>query len=219
MTLPEPKAVIFDWDNTLVNTWPIIHAALEKTFAAMGKEPWTLEQTQQRVRKSMRDAFPEVFGAGWEQAGEMYQKHYRASHLEKLEALPDAEDVLKRVRERKLFCAVVSNKKAGNLRKEVEQLGWGKYFDAVVGSDDAARDKPHTDPVHLAFEKSHVKPGKNVWFIGDSEIDIECAMHCGCTAVLYGDLAKKHPEYSATHYCGFPYHAHVWDHREMLKLL
>ena len=25
LQLPKPKAVIFDWDNTLVNTWPIIH--------------------------------------------------------------------------------------------------------------------------------------------------------------------------------------------------
>ena len=25
--IPAPKAVIFDWDNTLVNTWPVIHDA------------------------------------------------------------------------------------------------------------------------------------------------------------------------------------------------
>lgn len=219
MKLPEPKAVIFDWDNTLVDTWPIIHAALEKTFIAMGKKPWTLEQTQLRVRKSMRDAFPEVFGEGWQQAGEMYQKHYRASHLERLTALPQAEEVLQRVRALNLFCAVVSNKKSNNLRKEIEQLGWGKYFDAIVGSDDAARDKPHVDPVHLAFEKSHVRPSKSVWFIGDSEIDLECAMHCDCTAILYGELARQHPEYTQTHYCSFPYHAHVHDHGEILKIL
>lgn len=219
MRLPEPKAIIFDWDNTLVNTWPIIHAALEATFVALGKQPWTLEQTQARVRKSMRDAFPEVFGEGWERAGEMYQKHYRATHLEKLEALPQAEDVLKRVKQRGLFSAVVSNKKGGNLRKEIERLEWGKYFDAIVGSEDGARDKPHADPVHLAFEKSHVKPGSSVWFVGDSEIDLECAMHCGCTAILYGDLASAHPSYTASHYGGFPYHAHVQNHREILQLL
>ncbi len=217
--LPPPKAVIFDWDNTLVDTWPIIHAALESTFAAMGKKPWTLEQTQMRVRKSMRDAFPEIFGDGWEQAGEMYQKYYRASHLEKLQALPQAEDVLKRVRWQKLFCAVVSNKKGDNLRKEIEKIGWGHYFDAIVGSDDAERDKPYTDPVHLAFQESHVKPNSSVWFVGDSEIDLECAMNCGCTAILYGELAKAHASYTPTHYQGFPYHAHVHTHDEMLKLL
>ena len=55
MSLPKPKAVIFDWDNTLVNTWPIIHEALAATFKEMGQQPWTLEQTMARVRKSMRE--------------------------------------------------------------------------------------------------------------------------------------------------------------------
>lgn len=218
MNLPLPRAIIFDWDNTLVDTWPIIHDALAATFLHMGQEPWTLEQTMARVRKSMRDSFPEIFGPDWEKAGEIYQQGYRANQL-KLKALPGAEDVLKRVRERGLYNAVVSNKKGPNLRKEIEHLGWGKYFDTIVGSDDAARDKPHADPVHLAFEKSHIKPGSDVWFIGDSEIDLECALNCGCTAILFGESARDHPEYSKTHYIGFPYHAHAHGHGDVLSLL
>jgi hypothetical protein len=43
-------------------------------------------------------------------------------------------------------------------------------------------------------------------------------MNTGCTAVLYGALAKEQPEFSSTHYYGFPYHAHVDDHTQLLKL-
>jgi phosphoglycolate phosphatase len=32
-----PKAVIFDWDNTLVDSWPVIHHALNETLEAYGK--------------------------------------------------------------------------------------------------------------------------------------------------------------------------------------
>lgn len=219
LALPSPKAVIFDWDNTLVNTWPIIHAALEATFKEMGQKPWTYEQTVSRVKKSMRDSFPEIFGEGWEKAGESYQAHYRATHLEMLEALPQAEEVLKRVRDLGLYSAVVSNKKGVNLRKEITHLNWDDYFDAIVGSDDAARDKPHADPVHLAFDQSPVKPGRHVWFIGDSEIDLECAQISGCTAILYGTLVKDQPSYTGTHFCGFPYQAHVHSHEETLAML
>lgn len=219
LALPAPKAVIFDWDNTLVDTWPIIHAALEQTFRDVGQKPWTLEETKLRVRKSMRDAFPEVFGEGWQEAGRLYQHYYRAIHLQKLEPLPGAEKVLQRVRELALYCTVVSNKKGDNLRTEIETLGWNDYFDAVVGSDDALRDKPHADPVHLAFEKSGLAPHPGVWFIGDSEIDLECAEATGCTAILYGESAREHPDYTATHYQGFPFHAHVHTHEETLKLL
>lgn len=219
MSLPKPKAVIFDWDNTLVNTWPIIHEALVATFKEMGQQPWTLEQTMARVRKSMRDSFPEVFGPNWQKAGELYQQHYRENHLKKLEALPQAQQALEKVKSLGLYNTVVSNKRGHNLRKEIEHLGWTPYFSKIVGADDAARDKPHTDPVHMAFEKSGMTPGSDVWFVGDSEIDLECALNCGCTAILYGELAKAHPEFSATHYQGFPYHAHVHNHDELTALL
>lgn len=219
MSLPTPKAVIFDWDNTLVNTWPIIHDAINGTFAEMGKPLWTFEQTKMRVRKSMRDSFPEIFGEKWQEAGKIYQGHYRANHLKKLEALPQAADVLERVKALDIYSLVVSNKKGVNLREEVRHIGWGHYFDSVVGSDDAARDKPHPDPVHHAFADLHIKPNESVWFIGDSDIDLECAMNCGCTAILYGDFASQQTGYTATHFNGYPFHAHAISHTQTLQLL
>lgn len=219
MRLPLPKAVIFDWDNTLVDTWPIIHAALEETFKQMGLAPWSLQQTQAKVRKSMRDSFPEIFGPDWQKAGEIYQKSYRAHHLNRLRALPLAFDTVKKVHEMGLYSMVVSNKKGPNLRQEVEYLGWNVLFDKIIGADDAARDKPHPDPVHMALEQSGIAPAPEVWFVGDSEIDLECAMNTGCTAILYGELAMEHPDFTPTHFQGFPYHAHVRGHADMLSLL
>lgn len=219
MKLPSPHAVIFDWDNTLVDTWPIIHEAINATFTKWGMPVWTFDQTKARVRKSMKDSFPEIFGENWQEAGAFYQQQYRNLHIDRLKPLPGAAEVIKRVKEKNLFSAVVSNKKAVNLRQEVEHLGWKPLFDVVVGSDDAPRDKPHADPVHLAFEKSHIKPGSHVWFIGDSDIDLHCASETGCTAILYGESARHHPNYTATHFHGFPYQAHVHTHEEMLKLL
>lgn len=219
MNLPKPKAVIFDWDNTLVNTWPVIHDALNATFRDMGKPEWTMAETKNRVAKSMRDSFPVVFGEDWQKASELYQAHYRATHLGKLQALPRAEEVLKKVKELSLYSVVVSNKRGNNLRTEIAHIGWKHYFSAVVGADDAVRDKPHSDPVHMAFDKSGIIPGSDVWFLGDSEVDLECALETGCTAILYGPSAKEHPEYTKTHFRGFPYHAHMHDHTETLELL
>lgn len=218
-TLPKPQAVIFDWDNTLVNTWPIIHGALAKTFSEMGQEAWSFEQVKARVRKSMRDSFPEIFGDNWEKAAEKYQAHYRANHLEQLQALPQAQEVLEVVKKLGLYSVVVSNKKGVNLREEAQYLGWTRFFDNIVGANDAARDKPFADPVHLALADSGFEPAEDIWFIGDSEIDLECALNTGCTAILYGDDASSHPDYSKTHYQGFPYHAHVASHAELLGVL
>ena len=98
-----------------------------------------MDEVRARVRKSMRDSFPEIFGEDWGKGRSIFiKRQYRAIHLEQLKPLPLAVEVLQAVKARKLFCTVVSNKKGHNLRQEIEHLGWNPYFDTIVGSDDAA---------------------------------------------------------------------------------
>ena len=37
--LHPPRAILFDWDNTLVNTWPTIVECYHDTFTALGLPP------------------------------------------------------------------------------------------------------------------------------------------------------------------------------------
>jgi phosphoglycolate phosphatase len=210
MQLKRPHAVLFDWDNTLVNTWPVIHAALEKTFIRLGREPWPIELVKQRVARSMRDSFPLVFGKDWEAAGELYQQNFRDIHLERLEPFAGSEATLAYLREQKPYVAVVSNKKGVNLRKEVEHLGWGKYFSQVVGAQDTPFDKPAKDPVHAALKGSGIEAGPDVWFVGDSVIDMECAGATGCYPVWYGELPPEKLEH--------PFQRRVESQKELLGL-
>ena len=39
--IERPKAILFDWDNTLVNTWPVIIECYRDTFASLGETPWS----------------------------------------------------------------------------------------------------------------------------------------------------------------------------------
>lgn len=55
--LKKPKAIIFDWDNTLVDTWPLIKTAINNTMSKMGRDHWSLEKVKNTVHKSMRDSF------------------------------------------------------------------------------------------------------------------------------------------------------------------
>ena len=62
MTLTRPRAAIFDWDNTLVDSWAIIHDAMNVTLEAMGHPKWSYDETRARVRRALREAFPDLFG-------------------------------------------------------------------------------------------------------------------------------------------------------------
>ena len=187
MKLPKPTAIIFDWDNTLVDTWPIIHHALVETFTYMGVNPWSLEETKQKVGKSLRDHFPVLFGDKWEEAGKIYSTTYKEKHLNKLEGLNGAENMLEFLASTNLYRAVVSNKQGPTLRCEAAHMGWDKYFHKLVGAHDAKHDKPDPAPLYLALEGSNIEAGKNVWFIGDTITDVDCALNAGCTPIFIGD--------------------------------
>lgn len=184
-TIPRPRALVFDWDNTLIDSWHTIHHALAVTFEAMGQKPWTLEEARLRVRQSARDAFPALFGTRAAEAAEIFYKTYESDHLIMLRAMEGAGHLLEVLTEsQRLPLAVVSNKAGYLLRREAEHLGWDRYFRRLVGATDAPRDKPARDPVDMALEGTGVAAGPQVWFIGDTDIDMDCAVRAACSAVL-----------------------------------
>jgi phosphoglycolate phosphatase len=187
--LVRPRAILFDWDNTLVDSWATIHEALNLVMGAMGKPPWTIEETRRRVRLSLRESFPVHFGARWEEARDIYLDRFRAIHLDRLTSLPGRGELLQGLAAEGVFLGVVSNKTGALLRREVERLGWWNYFGSVVGAGDAIADKPDAAPVRMALEPSGLSPGEAVWFVGDTGVDMECAHNSGCLPVLLGGEA------------------------------
>jgi phosphoglycolate phosphatase len=181
-----PEAILFDWDNTLVDSWTTIHDALNVVMAAMGRPLWSLAETKNRVRLSLRESFPRHFGERWAEAREIYLDAFRAIHLDRLRPLPGRRELLERLSEKCVFLGVVSNKTGRILRREVEALGWTGFFGSVVGAGDAIADKPDPAPVALALRWSGVEGGERVWFVGDTGIDVECAHNSGCVPILLG---------------------------------
>jgi phosphoglycolate phosphatase len=189
-----PKAILFDWDNTLIDSWTTIHEALNVAMAAMEKPPWSIEETKQRVRLSLRESFPLHFGERWTEARQIYLDAFRAIHLERLAPLPGRRELLERLADTPIFLAVVSNKTGRLLRREVEELGWTRFFGSIVGAGDAAADKPDPAPVTLALAPSGIASGEEVWLVGDTGLDMECAGNSGCVPILLGPgLAETEP--------------------------
>ncbi|HTV87640.1 MAG TPA: HAD family hydrolase [Stellaceae bacterium] len=182
-----PRAILFDWDNTLVDSWATIHEALNFLLRAMARPEWSLAETQARVRLSLREAFPLHFGARWEEARDIYLEHFRTIHLDRLQALPGRDALLRHLAGQGVYLGIVSNKTGELLRREVTRLGWSALFGSIVGAGDATADKPACEPVHLALAPSGIAAGEEVWFVGDTDIDMECARNSGCIAVLLGD--------------------------------
>lgn len=208
-----PRALLFDWDNTLVDTWETIHEALDVTLSAMGHAPWTLQQTKFRVAKSLRDSFPALFGDRWEEARRLYLDAFTAIHLERLKAVEGAADMLAELALAGFYLAVVSNKTGAVLRREAEHLGWTPHFKRLVGAGDAALDKPHAAPVLMALDGSGIGCA-DTWYVGDTALDMECARNAGCLGVLLGGRPLEDESFAH-----FPPDLHLADCGAFRRLL
>lgn len=182
--LTAPKAILFDWDNTLVDNWASITAALNATLKAFNGQQLTEDQVRGMVRHSMRDSFPKMFGNDWHEARTIFYDSFRSNHLETLKPLNGAGDLLQDLKALDLYIGIVSNKGGEFLRKEIDHLDWKAFFHSAIGAGDAEEDKPAIAPVDLALEASGIDRSDAVWFIGDAAVDMECAIAAGCTPVL-----------------------------------
>ncbi len=182
-----PTALLYDWDNTLVDGWAGIAAALNAVFSTFAMPHWTAEDARARVRVSLRESFPAMFGDRWTEARDIFYATLTERHLAHVRPMPGAAEALSAGRAWPQ--AVVSNKTGIFLRAEVAHLGWGEHFGAVVGAGDAAADKPDPAPIHLALGRLGASTGRSVWYLGDTALDMQAARAAGVTAVLIGDAA------------------------------
>ncbi len=185
--MPRPTALLYDWDNTLVDAWAGVTAALNVTFDAFGLPHWTDEDTRQRARLALATSFQVMFGAEWERARDVFHGAMRDGHLRHVRPMPGATAALEAGRPWRQ--GVVSNKDGPYLRAEAAHLAWTDHFGAIVGAGDALADKPDAAPILLALARMDVKVAPSVWYLGDAAIDMQTARAAGVTGVLIGDAA------------------------------
>jgi phosphoglycolate phosphatase len=168
---------------------------MNTTLKAMDRPAWTIDETRLRVRKALREAFPDLFGDRWEDARDIFYARFREIHLETLAEMPGSGDLIRMLAEMGVYLGVVSNKAGDHLRREAAHLGWDRYFSRLVGATDAERDKPAIDPVLLALQDSGMTPGPDVWFVGDTWIDMQCALDANCVAILVRETPPDREEF------------------------
>ena len=196
MKYPFPSAVLFDWDNTLMDTTPVLFKAFCVLRRHYNLPEYSMDEYRARTGLSLRETFPDLFGDRWEEAKQVYLDAYRANHLDMLTPFEKARETVAFLHEKTGGkTGVVSNKTGTILREEINHLGWGGYFAAVVGAGDADRDKPAPDPVYKALADMKIRyennrPAACVWFVGDGDADMECAAAAGCLPVRVANENK-----------------------------
>ena len=168
--LKKPNAVIFDWDNTLVDTFPFIIMAHNFARTSFGLEEIEIHEAQHFMHHSTKETYPLWFFEKADEALKILYDFYAKNHLQHLSLIDTSEDILKLLSQKNIPVGLISNKRGDMLRKEIEHLGWNKYFKSIIGSCDAEKDKPDAAPANMALKEMAIS-NDNIWYVGDSESD------------------------------------------------
>jgi phosphoglycolate phosphatase len=216
MQIQKPKAILFDFDDTLVSTQEIIYQAVERTMQEFGLKLLPRDELKKWAVQAAKDYFPKFFQERTPEALEYYRSQYYLLTGGNLTPMFGAIDTMEYLinHDAKPYIGVVSNKNGSLLRTEITKLGWDKYFHKIVGAGDAVRDKPSIEPLKLALLGSGIDPkNDHVWFIGDSHVDMEAANKYNCLSVLIREA------YDIEWFKPYPPHTHVKEHPELLEMI
>ena len=183
--IEKPKAILFDWDGTLVDTIPWLLVAHNYVRTEMGHPTWSLEDFKGVMKYSSLELYGTLYEDKKEHALKILYDYVEENHLDSINILPGATELIHEIVDLGLPIGIVSNKKHKYLVREIEHLGWTDKVSAIVGAGHAARDKPAADPILKALEYMALDPDRdNLWYIGDTEPDMRAANASGCKPVL-----------------------------------
>jgi HAD superfamily hydrolase (TIGR01509 family) len=191
-----PRAILFDLDGTLIDTYRLYEEAFRRALTPyLGHEP-SWEEMIARGPGSERS-----FLLGWlgEEAGERchadFGRHYEALHGALHDGVYDGvAEMLAALRAAGYPLGVVTGKGRHAWSVTERELGLGA-FDVVVTDDDVAAPKPDPEGLLAAARALALPPGE-IAYLGDSLGDVEAARAAGmrAAAVLWPKTADGEAE-------------------------
>lgn len=197
------KAVIFDNDGTLVDTYDLIVAsfnyALTKVLGKTLPEEVLMKKVGQPLKVQIAD-FTEDEDER-QRIWDAYQEHNHRYHDEVVKAFPGLRESLQALRERGYRLAIVTSKRHEMTLRGLRVTGIEECFEFVVGADDWPEHKPAPGGIVHACELLDLAP-RECAYVGDSPYDLQAANGAGVVSVaaLWGMfpeevLAAEGPDY------------------------
>jgi phosphoglycolate phosphatase len=170
-----PRAVLFDFDGTLADSYAAITSSVNHVRTAHGLPPLTEDQVRPHVGRGPAQLMEHVLpGIDPVRAVALYRAHHPAVMRPGTRLLPGAMDALTMLKQRGLRLAVCSNKPRIFTRELLDYLGLLPTLDAVLGPEDVARPKPAPDMLKAGLKRLDVAPTEAL-YVGDMTVDIETA--------------------------------------------
>lgn len=189
--MPQPAAVLFDLDGTLLDTAPDMVAALHLLQAERAVAPSPFEQARNHVSNGaaglLRLGFRDYDPGRQPDLHRRYLELYAARLSRETRLFPGLAELLAAVEARTIPWGVVTNKPHYLTAPLLGALDLLHRAACVVSGDTLPERKPHPRPILHALEQLAVDPSRAI-YVGDAARDIMAGRAAGTRtiAVRYG---------------------------------
>jgi HAD superfamily hydrolase (TIGR01509 family) len=169
------RAVLFDWDGTLLNSYAADTRAYLAMFRALGID-WGLEELARHYSPNWYRVYraARITRARWDEADRLWALAYRR---ENPDLLPGARRIVQALK-REFLLALVTSGNRRRVRRQLREFKLADSFSVCVCGEDAPLKKPHPAPLQLALERLRMEPEECV-YVGDTPEDVEMARRAG----------------------------------------
>jgi HAD superfamily hydrolase (TIGR01549 family) len=203
-TIKRPKAIVFDTDNTL---YPYDGAHFAGMKAVQDKARSLLDITSQEFdaafNKARSDVKEKLQGTASSHSRLLYfqktveylglgtkilltldlEQTYWRTFLVNTRLFQGVKDFIIQLKSDGVITANITDLTAQIQFRKLVYFELDEYFDYVVTSEEAGKDKPHKAPFEIILSKIGIDPAE-IWMIGDNPVnDIEGAFEAGMIPV------------------------------------
>ena len=177
---PAPvRAVLLDWDGTLVDSYHADSRAYLAMFRALGID-WNLKQLARHYSPNWYNVYraAQIPRGQWKRADYLWRRAYR---YEDAALYPGTRRALAALAQRYELGLVTGGGRA-RVRRQLAAYGLTRVFAVRVFSEDTARKKPNPAPLRLALRRLGLDCAECV-YVGDAPHDIEMARNAGVFSI------------------------------------
>ena len=179
------RAVIWDLDGTLLDSYEVIVESLQLTMQEHGiavdyQDVWkhTIAFSVSSFLKKMSEIYELPLDALKHQYSRISGNKYTQIKL-----MDHALEILKKLQASGVENYVFTHRGKTTL-PVLENLGLVNYFQEILTSQSGFARKPSPDAIWYVIDKYGVKK-ENTYYVGDRSLDMQCARNAGISGILF----------------------------------